>query len=95
MIKFIAELLQMLSDKPKMTVGQDKENVIPVFSVIQTARDCHILWVMLQCQKRWTIDSDALRQKVQLSTLRIPILTKIVFVAKARWRIQYWKLFII
>ena len=42
-MKFIAELLQMLSDKPKMTVGQDKENVISVLSVIQTARDCHIL----------------------------------------------------
>ena len=33
----------MFSDKPEMTVGQDKENVIPVLSVIQTARDCHIL----------------------------------------------------
>ena len=33
----------MLSDKPKMTVEQDKENAIPVLSVIQTARDCHIL----------------------------------------------------
>ena len=33
----------MLSDKPKMTVGQDKESVIPVLSVIQTTRDCHIL----------------------------------------------------
>ena len=33
----------MLSDKPKMTVGQDKENVIPELSVIQTARDCHTL----------------------------------------------------
>ena len=32
----------MSSDKPKMTVGQDKENVISVLSVIQTARDCHI-----------------------------------------------------
>ena len=33
----------MLSDKPKMIVGQDKENVLPVLFVIQTARDCHLL----------------------------------------------------